>query len=88
MVHHREYLVAEGDESDGSDNSSGDEDSHPARRTIRVCDDGRWRMEGGNTRLKLQAVFFYADYGMVASTKQVWLQTTFYILTGYLIGWV
>ena len=80
--------MAEGGGFDNRDNSSGDEATQPAILTIRVCDYGRWRMEGGNTRLKLQAVFFYADYGMVASTKQVWLQKTFYILTGYLIGWV
>ena len=32
--------------------------------------------------LKVQEAIFYADNRMVASTKPVWLQTTFDMLTG------
>ena len=87
MAHHWEYLVAEGYGSDGRDNISGVGAVQPEIWMIRECGCGKRRMEGGYTRLKVQAEFFYADDRMVASTELVWLQTTFDTLTG-LFYWV
>ena len=87
VVRHWECMVAKGDGSDGRDNISGDEASHPARQTIRACDDGKRWAEGGNTWLKVMAALFYADNRMVASTRLVWIQTAFDTLTG-LFDWV
>ena len=58
------------------------EAAHPEIQTARACSNGRWLMEGGNTRLKVQISLLYADYGMVASTDLVWLHITFDTLTG------
>ena len=55
-----------------------------SRRTIRARNDGRRRTEEG---LKVQELFFYAEYGMVDSTDPGWLQTMFDTLTG-LFDWV
>ena len=38
--------------------------------------------EKGHQQLKAKAAFFYADYGMVASTDPRWLQLAFTMLTG------
>ena len=56
--------------------------AQPAGRTISARDKGERRTEGGNTRLKVKAAFFYVDNGMVASTNSGWLHTAFDILTG------
>ena len=75
VVHHWEYLMAEGS---GRDDSSGNEATKPARRTIRACDDGRRQTEKG---LKLRKALIYADNGMVASTDPGWIHTTFDTMT-------
>ena len=49
VVRHWGYLAEEGNGGDGRDNSSGDEAAHPARQTIRACDDGKRWIEGGHT---------------------------------------
>ena len=77
VVRHWESLVVEGGGDNDRYNSSGDEATQPARRTIRARNDGHRRTEGGHMRLKVKAEFFYADGGMLASTEPVWLQTTF-----------
>ena len=79
--------MAEGGVRNGRDNTSGNEASLPERQTIRVCYDRKRPTEGGNTRLKVNAVFFYAEDKMVASNRPVWLHTAFDTLTG-LFNWV
>ena len=49
---------------------------------IRVRDNGQRRAKEGHPRLKVQAAFFNADDGVVASTEPVWLQTVFDKLMG------
>ena len=67
----------------GGDRSDNNNDvAQPSGKTIRARDDGQWRAEEGNVRLKLKVAFFYADEGLVASTDPRWLQYAFNMLTG------
>ena len=63
--------------------SSNNDAAHPEVRTIRERNDGRRRTEEEHTRLKVKAAFFYADKKMVASINPGWIQTAFYMLTGF-----
>ena len=74
--------MVEGAGGDDRDDSSGNKVAHPAKRTIRSCEDGRQRTEEWHTRLKVKADFFYADNGVVASNNLGWIQTTFDTLPG------
>ena len=74
--------MTEGGGGNDRDKISGNEAAHPERLTSRARSDGRWLMEGGNTRLKVQTSLLYADDGMVASTDLVWLHIIFDMLTG------
>ena len=80
LVRHWESLVAEQVGGDRSDNNN--DVAQPSGKTIRARDDGQWRAEEGNVRLKLKVAFFYADEGLVASTDPRWLQYAFNMLTG------
>ena len=44
-------------------------------------------MEEGHQRMTVKVEFFYAEYGVVASTDPGWLQSAFNLLTG-LFDWV
>ena len=56
-------------------------------RTIQDRDDRRQWTEEGHQRLTVNAEFFYADDGVVASTDPGWLQLAFDLLTG-IFDWV
>ena len=79
--------MAEWYAGDDRDDRSRDEAVQPVRQTFRIRDNGRRRIEGGHTWLKVQAAFLYADNGMVDSTNPGWIQTAFDTLTG-LFYWV
>ena len=69
VVLHLKYLVVEESGGDNSDDIIGEKSSQPAIQTIRAHDNIRRRTEKGQTQLKMQAVFLYADNSMVASTN-------------------
>ena len=58
VVCHWEYMVVEGDGGNYRYKSRSDEEYHPERRTIRVCDNKQWRIEGRHTWLKFQTAFY------------------------------
>ena len=78
VVFHWESLVAE---IDGA-GSSNDDATQPAGRTIWASGNVNRRTEEGHTRLKVKAVFFYADNMMVAFTDPGWLHIVFNMMTG------
>ena len=57
VVHHWESLITEGAGYDDRYEISGDEVTHPERRTVRARDNRqRWKEEG-HTKLKVQEAF-------------------------------
>ena len=69
VVCHWELLVERETWEDRSDDREAGQTT--TGRTIRGSDDRIRQAEEGNARFKVQAAFFYADGGMVASTDPV-----------------
>ena len=81
VVRHWESLVGGQAGGGGGSNENGNT-AQLAVRTIRERDDGRRRADEEHASLMVQALFFYADDGLVAYIDPGWLQSEFDTLTG------
>ena len=80
VVRHWEYLVAEREEGDRS-NEKGDV-AQTMGRTIQDLDNGRRRDEEGHQGLMAKSGLLHSENGMVAPTDPGWLQLSFEMLMG------
>ena len=60
-----------------SDDSRGNKAAQPASTMIRARDYRKWNTQEGHRGLKVEGVFFYVDYRMLASTNPGCPQTMF-----------